>query len=293
MKSLTRKDQFDQEVDIHYSDLGKGQPVILLHGWPMSLEMWEYQIEDLVNSGLRVIKYDRRGFGKSSKPWFGYDYDTFTDDLQFIIESLQLQDVILVGFSMGGGEVARYFTRYGGAKVAKVVLLGAVPPFLLKTNDNPDGIERSVFEEMITGIKKDRIDFLDTFGKQFFGFNMISHPLSTPLLEYYRNLASVASQRSTVECVKAFGETDFRNDLKNINVPTLIIHGDADKIVPIEVSSQITAKAIKGSRLIVYEGAPHGFFYTDRIRLNRDLVQFITGSIPELFTTTQAQGSQP
>lgn len=276
MKQITSKDSATgEEIQIAYSDYGQGKPVILLHGWPLSREMWEYQLSDLVNAGLRVIKYDRRGFGKSSKPWDGYDYDSLTEDLKAIIDQLGLTDVTLVGFSMGGGEAVRYISRYGSDKVSKLVLISAVTPYLAKTEDNPEGVDQSVFADMMNAMKEDRIAFLDDFGKQFFGVNLVNHPVSTPLLEYYRMLASHASSRSTEQCALAFSQTDFRNDLTAISIPTLIIHGDADKTVPIEASGNRTAQMIPHAQYIVYEGAPHGLFYTHRQHLNEDLVSFI------------------
>ena len=273
--------QSARRVELYYEDWGHGQPIVLIHGWPSSHEMWEYQINDLVDAEFRVIAYDRRGFGKSSKPYDGYDYDTFTDDLKALLDDLDLRDVTLVGFSMGGGEVVRYFSKHGGDRVSKAVLIGAVTPHLLKSEDNPHGVKQSVFEEMITGIKEDRINFLDAFGKSFFGVNLVSKPLSVPLLDYFRMLASVASPRATIECVKAFGYTDFLQDMRAVNVPTLIIHGDADKIVPIEPTGNQSAKLIPDSQYIVYEGAPHGLFYTERERLNTDLIHFIRESVSE------------
>ncbi|HTF19878.1 MAG TPA: alpha/beta hydrolase [Chryseolinea sp.] len=262
-------------VQLYYEDRGQGTPVVLIHGWPLSSVMWEYQVEGLVSSGFRVIAYDRRGFGMSSRPNDGYDYDTLAEDLKALLDELDLQNVTLVGFSMGGGEVARYFGKYGGERVSKVVLIGAVTPFMLKTTDNPDGIDASFFDEMMAEMKKDRIAFLDNFGKQFFGVSLINKPVSTPFLEFYRTIAAMASPRATQECAKSFSRTDFRKDLKAIQVPTLIIHGDADKTVPIEVSGDKTAKAIKQATYIRYGGAPHGLFYTERERLNQDLIQFI------------------
>jgi len=249
--------------------------VVLIHGWPLSKEMWEYQIEPLVEAGLRVIKYDRRGFGKSSKPWGEYDYNTLTEDLHTIMEELDLRDAVLVGFSMGGGEAVRYLSRYGSSRVSKIVLVSSVTPYLLKTADNPDGVDESVFKEMLDQMSEDRIAFLDSFGKTFFGVNLVSHPVSTPLLEYYRMLASVAAPRATKQCAIAFAQTDFRQDVQAINVPTLIIHGDADKTVPIDASGARTAKMIPGSQYLVYEGAPHGLFYTHKEKLNQDLISFI------------------
>lgn len=265
-----------EELNIAYSDYGHGRPVVLIHGWPLSREMWEYQINDLVEAGYRVIKYDRRGFGKSSKPWNGYDYDTLADDLKLVMDELDLKDATLVGFSMGGGEVVRYLSKNGSARVKQVVLIGAVTPFLLKTNDNPEGVDGSVFEGMMEEMKNDRIGFIDDFGKKFFGVNLVSHPVSTPLLEYYRMLASMATARSTQQCAVAFSQTDFREDLKKIDVPVLIIHGEKDKTVPIEASGDRTAAMIPGSTYIVYEDAPHGLFYTHKEKLNKDLIAFLS-----------------
>ncbi|HEX8459928.1 MAG TPA: alpha/beta hydrolase [Segetibacter sp.] len=275
MEFITTKDSTTgEEVKLSYKDYGKGRPVVLIHGWPLSKEMWEYQIEDLVNAGFRVIKYDRRGFGKSSKPWNGYSYDSLTSDLNAIIEELDLNDAVLVGFSMGGGEAVRYLSAYGSARVSKLVLISAVTPYLLKTEDNPDGVDESVFTEMMTQMKEDRIAFLDDFGKKFFGVNLINHPVSTPLLEYYRMLAAVAAPKATQDCAIAFAQTDFRKDIESITVPTLIIHGDKDQTVPIAASSNRTAEMIPGCQYKIYEGAPHGLFYTNRQELNKDLISF-------------------
>lgn len=262
-------------VKLYVKDYGQGKPVILIHGWPMSNEMWEYQIEALVMNNFRVIAYDRRGFGKSSQPWNGYDYNTLTDDLKSIIDQLKLTDVTLVGFSMGGGEVARYFSRYNGENVTKAVIVSSILPFKLKTADNPDGTPPENNEKTANAIKNDRIGFLDDFGKNFFGVNLLSNPLSTPLLEYYRMLCSFASPHATLECAKSFSTTDFRSEMASINVSTLIIHGDADKIVPIEISSEKAKDMIPDNQYIIYQGAPHGLFYTDREKLNKDLVKFI------------------
>lgn len=275
MKFIKTKDATTgEDVQISYKDYGQGRPVILIHGWPLSKDMWEYQIDDLVNAGLRVVKYDRRGFGKSDKPWNGYDYDTLTDDLHALIESLNLHDAVLVGFSMGGGEVARYISRYGTDRVSKVVLVSSILPYLAKANDNPDGVDPSVFADMMEQMKEDRIAFLDDFGKKFFGVNLLNKPVSTPLLEYYRSLASVALPRATQQCAISFANTDFRNDIGSINVPTLIIHGDDDQTVPIEASSNRIADVIPNALYKVYEGAPHGLFYTHRKQLNQDLIDF-------------------
>lgn len=264
-----------EEIKISYKDYGNGKPVVLIHGWPVSKEMWEYQLDDLIGAGLRCIKYDRRGFGKSDKPWDGYDYDALADDLKAVLDELDLEDVTLVGFSMGGGEVARYFSRHGGARVSKVVLISSVLPYMLKTDDNPDGVDGSVFEKIMEGLKEDRMGFLDGFAKDFFGVSFMSKPVSAPFLEYFRMLAGKASGRSTQECAKAFSQTDFRDDVSYITVPTLIIHGDADKTVPIEASSDRLEHMIANSQYLIYEGAPHGLFYTHKEKLNKDLITFI------------------
>ena len=264
-----------EEVRISYKDYGQGRPVVLIHGWPSSKDMWEYQIDALVNAGLRVIKYDRRGFGKSDKPWDGYDYDTLTDDLNNLIEQLDLKDAVLVGFSMGGGEVARYMSRYSaGGRVSKVVLVSSVLPYLSQSNDNPDGVPPSVFADMMEQMKDDRINFLEDFGKQFFGVGLLNKPVSAPYLQYFRSLAEVALPRATQQCALSFANTDFREDVKAFTLPTLIIHGDADKTVPIEASSNRTAEMLPNAVYKVYEGAPHGLFFTHRDRLNQDLIDF-------------------
>ncbi|MBA4166958.1 MAG: alpha/beta hydrolase [Chitinophagaceae bacterium] len=281
MKFITTTDtQSGEEIRLAYSDYGSGRPVVLIHGWPLSREMWEYQLEDLVDAGFRVIKYDRRGFGKSSKPWDGYDYDSLAADLNAVMEQLDLSDATLVGFSMGGGEAVRYLTRYGTSRVSRIALVSAVTPYLGKTDDNPDGVDQNIFKQIMEQLSEDRINFLDSFGKMFFGVNLISHPVSTPLLEYYRMLGSLASGRATQQCAISFFQTDFRNDVSAIKIPALIIHGDSDKTVPIEASGERTAKMLPDAQYKVYEGAPHGLFYTHRGQLNRDLIEFISGALP-------------
>jgi len=264
-----------KDVKLYYQDIGEGQPVVFIHGWPMSHEMWEYQVYDLALAGMRCVSYDRRGFGKSSKPLGGYDYDTMADDLASIIDELQLENVVLVGFSMGGGEVARYLSKYGAGKIAKAILVGAVTPYLLKTDDNPNGcVTVDDLAGWIAGIKNDRIEFLAEFGKLFFGINLLNHVVSTPLLEYYRMLGSFASPLATMDCIKAFGQTDFRADMQAFTIPTLIIHGDSDKIVPVEASGAVAHKMIADSQFVEYYHAPHGLFYTHRQRLNQDILNF-------------------
>ncbi|MDZ4712384.1 MAG: alpha/beta hydrolase [bacterium] len=269
------KDSSGNDVKLYYTDYGKGKPVILIHGWPLNSDMWEYQMNDLVQSGFRVIAYDRRGFGRSSRPWDGYDYDTLTDDLKAIIDQLKLDDITLVGFSMGGGEIVRYFSRHGGNKVTKAILISAVTPYMLNTEDNPDGVPQEMFDEMALSMQNDRINFLEDFGKSFFGIGLMSDPLSDSLLEYFKQMGSIASPWATLECAKAFSTTDFRQEMSSLNVPVLLIHGDADKTVPIDATSKQSEKLIPDNTLVIYEGASHGLFYTDKESLNAHIINFI------------------
>ncbi len=263
------------KTTLFYNDWGSGRPVVLIHGWPLDSDMWEYQSVFLASHGLRVIAYDRRGFGRSSQPWSGYDYDTMADDLKVVLDGLNLNDVTLVGFSMGGGEVARYMGRHGGARVTKAVLVSAVTPYLLKAPDNPDGIERGTFDQMIEGLKKDRPNFLATFGKQFFGAGLLNFTVTSEILQWALMMAMLGSPKATLDCVRAFSETDFRGDLAAFRVPTLIIHGDADAAVPPAKSARVAASMIQGAELKEYSGAPHGLFFTEKDRLNQDLLAFI------------------
>jgi pimeloyl-ACP methyl ester carboxylesterase len=264
-----------EPVRLAYQDLGNGRPVILIHGWPVSHAMWEYQLLELPNHGMRVIAYDRRGFGHSSKPWEGYDYDTLADDLKGLIEGLDLRDVTLVGFSMGGGEVARYMARHGGDRISKVVFVSSVTPYLMKSDDNPDGIDPDIGREILSALKDDRFDFLLGFGKKFFNEGLLKHPVSLATLQWTHSLALAASPKATFECAKAFGQTDFRNDLKSIKVPCLVIHGDADQTVPMEASSARTVELLRNAEYQVYDNAPHGLFITHKDQLNQDLIRFI------------------
>jgi pimeloyl-ACP methyl ester carboxylesterase len=267
-----------QPIDLFYQDIGSGKPIVLIHGWPLDHSSWAYQIAALVEQGYRVVAYDRRGFGKSSQPSYGYDYDTLADDLKAVLDTLALLDVTLVGFSMGGGEVARYMRRHAGSRVARVAFVSAVTPFLLKRDDNPDGVDRSVFDGMVEGLEKDRPDFLAGFGKTFYGVGLLSHPVSDATLQWSSSIALPASHIATVACVRAFSETDFRQDLKAISVPTLIIHGDKDETVPLKVSAARTAEALPHATYTVYEGAPHGLNITEKDRLSADLAAFAAGA---------------
>ncbi|HEX8060278.1 MAG TPA: alpha/beta hydrolase [Cyclobacteriaceae bacterium] len=280
MEYIDVKDhQNETPVKICYEDVGEGSPVVLIHGWPLSKEMWEYQVTSLVEAGYRVISYDRRGFGMSSHPWNGYDYDTFADDLKELLDQLNLEQVTLVGFSMGGGEIVRYFSRHGGQRVVRAALISAVTPYLLKTDDNRDGVDRSTFIDMMASIKEDRIAFLDDFGKKFFGVNFVNKPVSTQLMDYFRMLAAVASPRGTMACLDAFAYTDFRDEMHQLTVPTLIVHGDSDKVVPPEPTSYKAAKEVPDNHIAIYSGAPHGLFITERDQLNKDLIEFIREAV--------------
>lgn len=264
-----------EPVNIYYEDLGKGKNVVFIHGWPLSGSMWEYQITTLINHGIRCITYDRRGFGKSDYPAAGYDYNTLAGDLKAIIEELDLQEVTLVGFSMGGGEIAKYFSLFGGARIKKVVLISAVVPYMLQTADNPDGVPQEAFDNMAKAIIADRPTFLEGFNKDFYGVGLLNHPVTTAYLANANNKAMESSPIATLECAKAFATTDFREDVVKINVPTLIIHGNADKTVPIAATGSQSAKLISGAQYFIYENAPHGLWFTEKEALNKHLIDFI------------------
>jgi non-heme chloroperoxidase len=262
-------------TEIYYEDVGKGQPVVLIHGWPLSGRMWEGQVNALTDAGYRCITYDRRGFGSSGRPPGGYDYDTFASDLRDVVIALGLRNAVLAGFSMGGGEVARYLGRYGEDRVAKAMLIAAVPPFLLKTADNPEGVDRAVFDRMLAGVKQDRIGFLADFLKLFFNWEPGKPTVSEDALAYNKSIAWFASPVGTQQCIVAFGTTDFRKDLEKITVPVLVAHGDADRIVPFEASGKRAAAMIKRSRLEVIRGAPHGLTATHGRELNQLVLDFL------------------
>ncbi|MBF2714448.1 alpha/beta fold hydrolase [Agrobacterium vitis] len=262
-------------TQLHVKDMGKGRPVVLIHGWPLTGDMFEYQSLALLEAGFRVITYDRRGFGQSGHPADGYNYDTFADDLASVIDSLDVQNVSLVGFSMGGGEIARYLSRHGASKISKAVLVASVAPYLLKDGSNPDGVDASVFEGMKNDIRKDRFAFLQSFAKTFYGVGLVSSPVSQGVLDWSFILGVMASPKATIDCVDAFGKTDFRPDLAAFTIPTLVIHGTADKTVPIDPAGRAAASGIAGAKLIEYDGEPHGLFATAPDRLNRDLIEFL------------------
>ncbi len=262
-------------IELHYEDYGAGRPVVLIHGWPLSGRSWESQVTALVEAGYRVITYDRRGFGDSSQPWTGYDYDTFAADLDTLLRDLDLREVTLVGFSMGGGEVARYLRVYGDGRVAKVVFASAVPPYLHKSDDNPAGaLDDGAIAGFQADLKSDRLAFLDQFTSAFFSADG-ELKVSEAQREYTRQIAAFASPKGTLECVAAFGRTDFRRDLEKVAVPTLVIHGDSDAVVPFEASGKRTVDAIDGSELIVIEGGPHAINASHAEEFNRALLDFL------------------
>ncbi len=267
-------------VEIHWTDHGAGDPVVLVHGWPLSGRSWEGQEATLVAAGHRVVTYDRRGFGQSSQPWEGYDYDTFAADLHALLEHLDLRGATLVGFSMGGGEVVRYLARYGTARVARAVLAAAVPPYLLQTPDNPDGgLDEATVAQFEEGVRGDRPAFLDAFLRDFFSAGGEVRA-SEAQRRYALGLALGASPKGTLDCIAAFSRTDFRDDLAAVaaaGVPLLVVHGDSDAIVPFEVSGRRVVEAVPGARLVLVEGGTHGLNVTHRDAFDRALLEFLGG----------------
>jgi len=279
MPELTVGSDRNNPVDIHYEDHGTGAPVVLIHGWPLSGRSWEHQVPALVDAGYRVITYDRRGFGASSQPWGGYDYDTFAADLRALLEHLDVSGATLVGFSMGGGEVARYLGTYGAGRVSKAVLAAAVPPYLYRSDDNPDGgLDDDTIGAFEAGVTGDRIAFLEEFTKGFFNVGDGEARISEPNRLYHRAIAEFASPKGTLDCIAAFGRTDFRGDLEAMSdagIPTLVIHGDADAIVPFEVSGKRAHESIDDAELVLVRGAPHGLNATHAREFNAALLAFL------------------
>ena len=260
-------------TDLYVKDWGSGRPIVLLHGWPLSADSWDDQALALAEAGNRVIFYDRRGFGRSGQPFGGYDYDTLADDLAEVLAATGATDATIVGFSMGGGEVARYFSRHGGKSVIKAGLVSSVAGYLLKDDSNPDGVDESVFEDQMKApIRKDRPHFLATFAEQFYGVGYITSPVSQEVLDQFVTLGLQAGLKGTLACIDAFGRTDFRSDLPAVSVPTTIIHGTGDKTVPIDPSSRTAARLIPQANLIEYDGEPHGLNVTAKDRLTADLL---------------------
>ncbi len=262
-------------IDLYYEDHGSGKPVVLIHGYPLSGASWEKQLPVLLDAGHRVITYDRRGFGKSSQPTTGYNYNTFADDLRKLVTKLKLRDFTLAGFSMGGGEVARYIGKYGSKGVSKAVIISGVPPFLLKTPDNPEGVDSSVFEGIKKAVAADRYAFFTEFFKNFYNTDLfLGKRVSEQAVQASWNLAAGASATASLACVPTWHE-DFRNDLSKIDVPTLVLHGNADRILPITASGERTAKLIKGARFVVVKDGPHCITWTHADEVNSELLNFL------------------
>ncbi len=278
------------DIDLYYEDHGSGDPVVLIHGYPLNGTSWEKQLPALLAAGHRVITYDRRGFGKSSQPTSGYNYDTFAEDLHKVVSKLKLKVFALVGFSMGGGEVARYIGKYGSRGVAKVVIIGGIPPFLLKTSDNPEGVDGSVFEGIQKAVAADRYVFFSDFFKNFYNTDVyLGKRISEQAVQASWNVAAAASPTASLACVPTWHE-DFRKDVDRINVPTLVIHGAADRIVPFAASGERTAKLIKGARLHVVKEGPHAVAWTHAEEVNAELVSFLaTGAAKQAASATKKE----
>jgi pimeloyl-ACP methyl ester carboxylesterase len=275
MPYITVGKENSANIDLYYEDHGSGTPVVLIHGYPLSSASWEKQIPVLLAAGHRVITYDRRGFGRSSQPTTGYNYDTFAEDLRKVVTHLDLRDFALAGFSMGGGEVARYLGKYGSKGVTKAVFLSSVPPYLLKTPDNPDGVDGSVFEGIQKAVSADRYAFFTDFFKNFYNTDLLlGKRVSEQAVQASWNIAAGASATASLACVPTWHE-DFRKDLAQIDIPTLVMQGDADRILPIAASGRRTAQLIKGARMVVVKDGPHCITWTHADEVNRELLEFL------------------
>jgi pimeloyl-ACP methyl ester carboxylesterase len=263
------------KTKLYVKSWGEGRPVILLHGWPVSADSWDDHAMAIAEAGFIAIAYDRRGFGRSDQPWSGYDYDALADDLAAVIQETGSIDATVVGFSMGGGEIARYMSRHGGKNIAQAALIASVVPYMLKTDDNPDGTDKAVFDDMAQQIKDDRGKFFTGFFNDFYGVGFVTQPVSDEIIRWSWNVAMQAGLKPTLECAKSFSTTDFRPDLAAFKVPTLIIHGDADKTVPIDATGRAAARGIAKSTLVEYDGGPHGLLASHKERIKSDLIKFL------------------
>ena len=262
------------DINLYYKDWGSGQPVVFSHGWPLSADAWEDQMMFLADRGYRCIAHDRRGHGRSSQPWNGNDMDTYADDLAALVEALDLKDAVHVGHSTGGGEVARYIGRHGTKRVAKAALISAVPPLMLKTEANPGGLPIEAFDQIRAGVLADRSQFFKDLSAPFYGFNRPEAKVSQGLRDSFWLQGMLCGHKAAHDCIKAFSETDFTEDLKKFDVPTLILHGDDDQIVPIGASAMLSSKLVKNSTLKVYPGLPHGMCSTNKNQINAELLAF-------------------
>jgi pimeloyl-ACP methyl ester carboxylesterase len=276
MAKLVVGDENGTPVELYFEDHGAGDPVVLIHAWPMSSRIWEAQVPALVDAGHRVIAYDRRGFGWSSQPWDGYDYDTLTADLRALLEHLDLRDATLVGYSMGGGEVVRYIATHGADRVARAVLVATALPYRYKADDNPEGdADDALIAQFQEGVKNDRLAFLEGFVQTWFGAGPQADLVSQAQRSYLLQIAAFASPKGTLDCLASITRTDFRGDLENVTVPTLLIHGDADVGVPLEVTAKRSHEAIAGSELVVIKGGAHGLVVTHAEEVNHALLDFL------------------
>jgi non-heme chloroperoxidase len=274
MPTITTQDN----TEIYYKDWGSGQPVVFSHGWPLSADAWEDQMLFLADRGYRCIAHDRRGHGRSGQPWNGNEMDTYADDLAALTAHLNLKDAIHVGHSTGGGEVARYIGRHGTKRVSMAVLIGAVPPLMLKTKANPGGLPMEAFDQIRAGVLADRSQFLKDLSMPFYGFNRPGAKVSEGLRDSFWLQGMLAGHKAVYDCIKAFSETDFTDDLKKFDVPTFILHGDDDQIVPIADSAMLSSKLVKGAKLKVIPGAPHGMCSTLKDQVNAELLAFFKGA---------------
>ena len=275
MSYITVGKENSSNINLYYEDHGSGAPIVLIHGYPLNGASWEKQVPVLLDAGYRVITYDRRGFGKSSQPTTGYNYDTFAEDLQKVISHLELRDAALVGFSMGGGEIARYIGKYGSKGISKAVFISSVPPFLLKTADNPEGVDAAVFEGIQKAISADRYGFFTEFFKNFYNTDVLMGKcVSEHAVHASWNVAALSSATASLACVPTWHE-DFRQNLARVDIPTLVIHGDADRIVPISAAGAKTAKMVQGAKLAIIKDGPHCIIWTHAEEVNRELINFL------------------